>query len=289
MIIYSIPGFSDPFSSISHLFMAVVFFILSFYLIFKGRGNTGRVIGLSIYCFCLIFLSCMSGVYHLLDKGYTARYVLQILDYSAIFTLIAGTITPIHLILFRGLNRWLVLFIVWSLAITGLTFTAVFFKSIPEWLSLSFFLGLGWFGLYTTYSIYKIHNRELVKYIVLGGAFYTIGAIIEFIRFPIIVSGIIGPHEIFHIFVFLGALSHWVLIYKIAGFPISKKIIILVKCFPDGKFEAKATSEHIYFFGTSKQEIKTRALEWVKKEFHDEMKPNLVTFKYFDEERIDVN
>lgn len=231
----------------------------------------------------------MSGVYHLLEKGETASYVLQILDYSAIFTLIAGTITPIHLILFRGLHRWLVLFVVWTLAITGLTLTAVFFKDMPEWLTLSFFLILGWFGLFTIWGIYKVHSKKLMTNIILGGLFYTIGAVFEFLRWPVLIEGIIGPHEIFHVFVILGALSHWRLVYKIAKYPISKKITILVTEYPNNKFEAHATSEHKHFFGDSEESIKAQVLEWVEEKFHHEMKPEEVCFKYSRSEKINLN
>jgi channel protein (hemolysin III family) len=286
MSIISIPGFSEPFSSISHLIAAGLSLIASFFLLYRGRGNNSRVIGLIIYSFCLVLLFSLSGVYHLLEKGYTANYVLKILDYSAIFTLISGTITPIHIILFRGLNRWLVLLIVWTLSITGLTLTAVFFKEIPEWLSLTFFLSLGWFGLFTIWSIYKVHNKSLMTYIIVGGLFYTLGAVIEFIRWPVLAEGIVGPHEIFHLFVVLGALFHWKLVYKIATYPISSRITIIVKEFPNNNFKASATSEHVFFEGSSLEEIKTKVMEWVESNFHKEMKPERVNFKYFKEENI---
>ena len=288
MTITPIPGFSEPFSSISHLLMAVIFLILSFYLVYKGRGNPGRVIGLLIYSFCLVFLFSMSGVYHLLEKGYTANYVLQILDYSAIYTLISGTITPIHTILFKGIHRWLILTVVWTLSITGLTLTAVFFQSIPEWLTLTFFLGLGWFGLFTVYSIYKVHNKALISYIVIGGLFYTIGASFEFFRWPILIDGIIGPHEVFHIFVILGALAHWKLVYRIASYPISSRVTIIVKEFPNNDFRASATSEHVEFQGSSIDDVKTQVMDWINKTFHKDMKPERVTFKYFKEENIQI-
>jgi channel protein (hemolysin III family) len=289
MDIISIPGFSEPFSSISHLLAALASLISTFILLYRGRGNISRIIGLLIYCFCLVLLFSLSGVYHLLEKGFQANYVLQILDYSAIFTLISGTITPIHVILFRGLNRWLVLTIVWTLAITGLTLTAIFFKEIPEWLSLTFFLGLGWFGLFTIWSIYKVHNKSLMTYIIVGGLFYTFGAVIEFVRWPVLVDGIVGPHEIFHLFVILGAYCHWKLVYRISTFPISSRITIIVKEFPNNIFKASATSEHIHFEGSSVEEIKSKVMDWIEQEFHHEMKPERVNFKYFKEENILVN
>ena len=284
--IIPIPGFSEPFSSISHLVGAISFFMASFFMIFRGRGNNARVIGLLIYCFCLVFLFTMSGVYHLLEKGFTANYVLKILDYTGIFGLIAGTFTPLHLILFRGVHRWPVLIIVWTLAITGLVLTAIFFEEIPHWVSLSIFLFLGWIGLYTMWRIYHVHSKKLVRYIILGGVFYTIGAVIEFLSWPELLPGIVGPHEIFHIFVILAAIFHWKLVYKISKYPISSKITIIVREFPDCHYRAEATSEHAYFYANSLEEVKEKVMGWVDDKFHHDMKPTMINFKYFKEEDI---
>ena len=286
MAIIPIPGFSEPFNSISHITSAVVAFISTFFLIYRGRGNSRRVIGLLIYSFCLVFLLSMSGVYHILEKGFTANYVLKILDYTGIYALIAGTYTPIHLILFRGIYRWSVLLLVWFFSIVGITLTAIFFKDIPEWLSLIFFLSMGWIGLYSMWNIYRVHSKKLVIYLIVGGLAYSLGAIIEFIGWPILITGIIESHEIFHIFVIIGALIHWKLIYEIARYPISSKIKIIVKEFPGNIFYAEATSEHAFFKASSMTEIKELVLQWIDKEFHHDMTPNLVNFKYFKEENI---
>ena len=286
MPITPIPGFSEPFSSISHILSAAISFISSFFMVFQGRGNSGRVIGLLIYTFCIIFLFSMSGVYHLLEKGHTASYVLHILDYAGIYCLIAGTFTPIHIILFRGIHRWLVLAIVWSLAITGLTLTAIFFERIPEWLNLTFFLALGWIGLYTLWKLYKVHSKELFKYLMLGGVSYTVGAVTEFLWWPTLIPSVIEPHEVFHIFVMLGAFFHWKLVYRISKYPMSSKITIIVREFPGDVFRAEATSEHASFNASSKVEIKEKVAKWIEKDFHQEMRPDLVNFKYFKEENI---
>ena len=91
--IYSIPGFSDPFSAISHLLAAGVFLILSFPLLKNGWGNGYKFISLSVFCFSAIFLLSMSGVYHLLSHDGLGRIVLQRLDHSAIFILIVGSMS----------------------------------------------------------------------------------------------------------------------------------------------------------------------------------------------------
>ena len=101
--IYAIAGFTEPFSSMTHLLAAFVFLIISIFLIRRGRGNCARMIFLSVFSFACFFQFSMSGVYHLLDAG-SARDILQRLDHAAIFILIAGSFTSIHGILFTGIS-----------------------------------------------------------------------------------------------------------------------------------------------------------------------------------------
>src|SRR6516164_7833766 len=87
--LYSLPGFHDPVSAMTHLFAAPMFLVLSFFLLCRGRGNTARLIFLGIFAFATVFLLSMSGVYHMMESGGNARVVMERLDHSAIFVLIA--------------------------------------------------------------------------------------------------------------------------------------------------------------------------------------------------------
>ncbi|NOZ52115.1 MAG: DNA-binding protein [Gammaproteobacteria bacterium] len=217
--IIAIPGFSEPFSSASHLLAAGAAFAGLFYLCYKGRGNGVRLFALLVFSFTLIFLFSMSGVYHLLDPEYLPKKVFQRLDHAAILTLIAGTFTPIHIILFRDAWRWGVLFAVWAIAITGLVLEAVFFNVIPEWMSLGFYLALGWIGVLTSWHFKHQFGDKSIQLLWLGGLFYSLGALLELMRWPVVIPGIVGPHEILHVFVMLGALYHWRFVYKWAHYP----------------------------------------------------------------------
>ena len=159
-----------------------------------------------------MFLFSMSGVYHLLSFGGTGRFVLRVLDHAGIYVLIAGTFTAIHGILFSGFMRWGVILVVWVLAINGITLGTIFFTSMPEFLSLLFFLGLGWLGIVTGIMLWRKRGIYFIKYFVFGGLSYTIGAVLEFFRFPVLVNGVVGPHEIFHFAVLLGTTLHWMFI-----------------------------------------------------------------------------
>ena len=280
-----IPGFSDPFSSWSHLLAAGAAFVGAFFLYRRGRGNTARVIALMVFSFSLIFLFSMSGVFHLLERGGVARGVLQRLDHAGIWVLIAGTFTPIHIILFRGPWRWAILSLIWILAVTGLVLEVVFFTSFPEWLLLSFFLGLGWIGALSGVQFMRLFKDNSVRLMLAGGVFYSIGAVIDFLKWPIFIPGVIGPHEIFHIFVILGAGAHWFFIYHWAGHPVANVITFSVHVFPTGRVVARAGGEPMIIEAASVEEFKRIVTGRVAAKFHESIQP-LIRLRYIQEEHL---
>lgn len=213
---YAIPGFAEPVSSLSHLIGAGVFALMCLFLLQRGAGSWSRLGYLGVYALSGVFLLSMSGVYHLLPPGSTARMVLLRLDHSAIFALIAGTFTPAHGLLFRSWGRWGMLFLIWGLAATGITLKAIFFDDIPEWLSLSLYLGMGWLGLASGGVLWWRYGTAFIRPLLAGGIAYTLGGVLEFLRWPVLLPGIVGPHELFHVAVLIGVVLHWRFVYRIA-------------------------------------------------------------------------
>ncbi len=208
----SIPGFSEPFSSISHLLGAFVFFIYGIKLVYMARSHTGWAISVGVFVFSGIFLLSMSGVFHLLEAQGVSRAVLQRLDHAGIFGLIAGTFTPVHTILFTGIWRRGFLITIWSLAIAGIALKSIFFNDLAEWIGLVAYLGLGWLGILSAYLTHRLHGITIIKPLLYGALAYTFGASLEFLRLPVIITGVIGPHELFHIAVLAGITWHWIFI-----------------------------------------------------------------------------
>jgi channel protein (hemolysin III family) len=204
----SIPGFSDPVSSLSHLTAAAVFAILGPFLIARGSGGALRVISLAVFAFSCVLLLSLSGVYHLLTPETAARGVLLRLDHAAIFLLIAGSFTPVHAILLRDRWHWHLLAWIWGAAIVGLTLKTVYFDSVPQW--------LGWLGVISTIALARRFGVRFVLPLVWGALAYTFGAVAEFLGWPVLVAGVVGPHEIFHLAVVAGISFHWAFIRGIA-------------------------------------------------------------------------
>jgi channel protein (hemolysin III family) len=213
----SIPGFSEPFSSLSHLGGAAIFAWLGVSLVRDGRGSAGRMVSLAVFAFSCVLLLTLSGVYHLLEPGGAPRYVLHRLDHAAIFILIAGSFTPVHAILFRGPWRWGMLAIVWTMAITALTLKTVYFDSMPEWLGLLLYLGLGWFGLVSGVAMARRFGFRFIQPVIWSALAYTFGALADFLHWPQLVPGIFGAHELFHLAVLAGIAFHWKFILGVAS------------------------------------------------------------------------
>jgi channel protein (hemolysin III family) len=213
----SIPGFSDPVSSLTHLAAAVVFAILSVSLIGRARGEAGRVISLAVFAFSCVLLLSLSGVYHLLTPETAGRGVLLRLDHAAIFVLIAGSFTPVHVILLRDPWHWHLLAWIWAAAIAGLVLKTVYFDAMPQWLGLLMYLSLGWLGVISTVALARRFGARFILPLVWGALAYTLGALADFLGWPALVPGVIGPHEAFHLAVLAGISFHWAFIRGIAS------------------------------------------------------------------------
>jgi channel protein (hemolysin III family) len=222
MLVFSIPGFSDPVSAMTHLLGAGVFAVLGFFLVRKGHQADGswwnwRMTGLTVFVFAAVAQLGISGAYHILQPGLAPRLVMQQVDHTAIFILIAATFVPVHAILFKGRRRWLILLILFSLAATGITFKFLYFTGLPEILGLTFYIAMGWVGVYSGYSLYRRYGWEFIRPLVWGGVAYTLGATIEFLRRPVLIEGVVGPHELLHLAVLAGLGFHFRFIFSFAG------------------------------------------------------------------------
>ena len=212
-----LPGFYEPFSAISHLLGAAVFLVLGGLLLRRGRGSAARLTFLAVYVASCVFLLSMSGVYHMLVLGGTARLVMARLDHSAIFVLIAGTFTPLHGILFRGWLRWGPLALIWACAAAGVCLKSVYFEDLPKWAGPALYLAMGWFGAVSGLLIARRYGFGPVLPLLLGGLAYTAGAVVEYLRWPVLVPGVIHAHEIFHAAVLVGAVCHWLFVRQFAA------------------------------------------------------------------------
>lgn len=215
--LYHLPGFYHPVSAVSHLLGAALFVVLGVLLLRRGRGDAARVAFLGVYAFSCVLLLSVSGVYHMTVTGGAANAVMLRLDHAAIFVLIAGTYTPAHGLLFRGPLRWGPLLLMWAAAAAAVTLKTVYFRSMAAGLGVSLYLALGWLGGASGLLLWRRHGFAFVRPLLLGGLAYSAGAVIEFLRWPVLIPGVVHPHELFHLAVLAGALLHWRFVRQFAA------------------------------------------------------------------------
>jgi hemolysin III len=212
---------SDPFSSLSHFCGALLFAALGVVLLAKVRHDRGRLTFMSVFVLATVVLLTISGVYHIMRPGTAAREIWVRLDVSAIFILIASSFTFLHGCLFKGWRRWGILGVVWSIAIAGIIYTAIYDHASVKHQTRYIFLGMGWIGLVSCGCLTRNYGRRSTDQLMLGGCVYTLGAIIDGIKWPVIIPQVFGPHEILHLMVLLGVAVFWSLAFQIADGRIS--------------------------------------------------------------------
>ncbi|WKV11411.1 PAQR family membrane homeostasis protein TrhA [Marivirga harenae] len=207
-------GFEEPIGSWTHLLGALAVVVLLIWLFRKGGAGRRYPLPIFIYGLSCIFLLSMSGVYHILPRATSARYVLRILDHAGIFILISGTITSVHLLLFSGFMRWGIIGIASIIATIGIILSAIYMSIVPDIVTHIIYLVFGWLGVVSIIGLLKLRKDIVIKYLIYGGIAYSIGAVIDLLGFPVLVAGVLGAHEVFHFAVLLGAAFHWVFLLK---------------------------------------------------------------------------
>lgn len=214
--ITAIPGFSEPIACFTHLLGSGVFLVLGIALMRRAHGDWGRRAALATFAFGCVALLAISGVFHLLEPGGIGRSVMLRLDHAAIFFVISGTLTAVQALMFVGVWRWGVILALWIVTASAITLKTIFFDSVPEWLSLTMYFALGWIAIISVWKIHRRHGWQFVSPIIWGAIAYTVGALLDFMRQPVVIPGVFGPHELFHLTVLAGLGWHWWFLYGIA-------------------------------------------------------------------------
>jgi hemolysin III len=200
--------FRDPVSGLTHLGGAIAALVGQIVLLIVGWHGVEKVASALIYGLSLIGLFSASATYHLVNAGPKVTKILRKLDHSAIYLLIAGTYTPFCLNAFTGFFRWGLLAIIWGIAIVGIL-VKLFYMGAPRWLSAGIYVLMGWLCVSAAGQLSALTPSTLA-WMITGGVIYTLGAIVYATKIFNFVPGKFGFHEVWHIFVLLGAAAHFV-------------------------------------------------------------------------------
>lgn len=205
----------EPINGLTHLFGAIMAFFGLIALIIKASITTGSTLAITaviIFGISMILLYSASATYHMVIARDRVIAFLRRIDHSMIFVLIAGTYTPLCLISLEGSLGWTLFGIVQGLALLGVTYKLIWF-SAPRWLSTVLYIAMGWIVVFFSSSLAPIIGKTGMVMLVIGGVFYTVGGVIYWLKPKILSFKLMGFHEIFHIFILLGSLFHFICIY----------------------------------------------------------------------------
>jgi hemolysin III len=169
------------------------------------QGDPWMIVSFSIYGATLTLLYLFSTLYHSINGG--AKKILQKIDHSAIYLLIAGSYTPFTLVTLRGTIGWSLFGIVWGLAIIGIIQDLFHKQDSKRILSVVIYLLMGWIVVIAIRPLMHALPYAGMVWLVAGGAFYTIGVL-----FFALDKRILCGHEIFHFFVLAGSICHYLAI-----------------------------------------------------------------------------
>ncbi len=206
----------DPGSAITHFIGLILTVLASIPLMIRAASTHDpmHVISLGIFSLSMILLYTASTVYHALDISDRVNRILRKIDHMMIFVLIAGSYTPICMIVLKGKTGYTLCALVWAIALAGILIKA-FWITCPKWFSSLLYIAMGWCCVIDYQEIVSGLSKAAFAWLLAGGIIYTIGGIIYALKLPIFNSRHknFGSHEIFHLFVMGGSFCHMVLMY----------------------------------------------------------------------------
>ena len=207
----------DPGSALTHFIAMILAIIAAIPLLSKAGHDSGhmRISALAIFILSMIGLYAASTIYHTLDISPKINKLLRKIDHMMIFILIAGTYTPVCMIVLGDKTGWTMLTLVWGIATVGIFINALWI-TCPKWFSSLIYIAMGWVCILAITKILSSMPRAGFMWLLAGGIIYTVGGIIYAMKLPFFNSRhrYFGSHEIFHLFVMGGSLCHYVMMYR---------------------------------------------------------------------------
>jgi hemolysin III len=185
------------------------------YLVAQARPGPAAV-SAAVYAACLVTMLCVSALYHRPMWSLERRKLLRRVDHATIFLLIAGTYTPMAAAVLAPPRGPLLLKLAWAGAALGIART-LFWPYAPRAIQVGTYLALGWMAALFLPDLRATLGFGGVVWLIAGGTLYTVGALVYALRRPNPVPHVFGYHEVFHAFVILAAVCHFVLVFQAVG------------------------------------------------------------------------
>ena len=215
----------DPGSAITHLIAMVSAAIAAVPLLIKAAKTPGylHLAALAVFILSMICLYGASTLYHTLNISPVINKRLRKLDHMMIFVLIAGTYTPVCLIVLHNRTGYLLLSVVWLVALFGILLKLCWINC-PKWVSSILYIVMGWSCLLAFPQIIHALPMAAFAWLLAGGLIYTAGGIIYALKVRRFNEKhrMFGTHEIFHLFVMGGSICHFIVMFQyVSAMPIA--------------------------------------------------------------------
>ena len=206
----------EPGSAITHFIAMMLAVFAAAPLLVKSAlsGTANMLPAMTIFILSMILLYGASATYHSLNIGGRVLRIFRKVDHMMIFVLIAGSYTPVCLIVLGGKMGYTLFAVVWGIAIAGMLLKACW-VTCPKWLSSIIYIAMGWVCVFVFGSLWNTLPHSAFLWLLTGGIIYTIGGVIYALKLPLFNSRhtFFGSHEIFHLFVMGGSLCHFIFMY----------------------------------------------------------------------------
>jgi hemolysin III len=179
-------------------------------LIVLAHGAVGKTAAI-IYAVSLSAVFGASASYHVGSWSKPALRRMKRLDHSMIFMLIAGSYTPVALLVLHGAWSVVILSLIWTMAALGITLKLARIDGLSK-LAASLYISMGWLVVLPFLQIYRGLSTAGLTLLIAGGALYTLGAVVFARRSPDPNPAVFGYHEVWHAFIVAAAACHWAMI-----------------------------------------------------------------------------
>lgn len=206
----------EPGSALTHFIGMMMAVFAAIPLLVKAgvTSNPRTFLAMAIFMGSMILLYAASATYHSVNLAGSRLRIFRKIDHMMIFVLIAGSYTPVCLIVLGGQLGYTLLTVVWGIAIAGIIIKACWI-TCPKWFSSILYIAMGWVCVFVFGRLLEVLPRAAFLWLLAGGIIYTIGGIIYALKLPLFNSKHkdFGSHELFHLFVMGGSICHFIFMY----------------------------------------------------------------------------
>ena len=206
----------EPGSALTHFVGVMLATIAGVPLLIKASAYGAKdLLTMLVFVCSMILLYTASTLYHSVTFSPAVIKIFRKIDHMMIFILIAGSYTPVCLLILEPKYGYPLLTAIWGLAFAGIIVKALWI-TCPKWFSSTIYIAMGWLCVFVFGPIVNNIPAQAFYWLLAGGIIYTIGGIIYALKLPLFNAKheFFGSHEIFHLFVMGGSACHFVFMYR---------------------------------------------------------------------------